>query len=173
MLGERSCRAALQATEAAGPLGHPGSFYGSADTDAALGPWELLMAEAAPRVRYWAWRRPLRRGLCMYMTRSVFDGASPAELRAFMNDDAFRVVWDGSMSLLRRIAPAGGAAGSAPAAGAAAALAEHETAIMQALVAFPKPMASRSYVYGRRVWPRPADGGCYCLCRAEIGRAHV
>lgn len=41
----------------------------------------------------------------------------------------------------------------------------HESVVMQALVQFPKPMASRSYLYARRVWPRPADGGCYCLSK--------
>jgi hypothetical protein len=42
----------------------------------------------------------------------------------------------------------------------------HESAVMQALVQFPKPMTSRSYLYARRVWPRPSDGGCYCLSKA-------
>jgi hypothetical protein len=247
MLGEASSRAALLAKEAGGPVGHPGSFYGSADSDAFLEPWELLVCESSSSVLYWAWRRPLRKGLYMYMTRSVFLGASPAELRAFMNDDAYRVVWDSSMNVLRPIAgpaAAGAAAasnesleamaaavaarmagvaapGSVAAAGPAtscagsssssdgsdrssalgsaasllspfAALASsssdagtadeaavdnscskgtaevllHESGIMQALVQFPKPMASRSYIYARRVWHRPSDGGCYCLSKA-------
>jgi hypothetical protein len=250
MLGEASSRAALLAKEAGGPVGHPGSFYGSADSDAFLEPWELLLCESSSSVLYWAWRRPLRKGLYMYMTRSVFLGASPAELRAFMNDDAYRVVWDGSMNVLRPIAgpaAAGAAAasnesleamaaavaarmagmaspGSVAAAGPTgscassssssseggdgssalssaasllspfAALASssssdantadkaagdddaslsnpsevllHESGIMQALVQFPKPMASRSYIYVRRVWHRPSDGGCYCLSKA-------
>ncbi|KAF6258595.1 hypothetical protein COO60DRAFT_1101716 [Scenedesmus sp. NREL 46B-D3] len=245
MLGEASSRAALLAREAGGPVGHPGSFYGSADTDAFLEPWELLVCESSSSVLYWAWRRPLRKGLYMYMTRSVFLGASPAELRAFMNDDAYRVVWDNSMNVLRQVAgPAvAGAAGTSnasleamaaavaarkaglagPAAAAAAgegcssadepgsrsrtlcssaslpspfsALGDsngsdasstagdgtaheasgnskqaevllHESGVMQALVQFPKPMASRSYIYGRRVWHRPSDGGCYSLSKA-------
>jgi hypothetical protein len=244
MLGEASSRAALLAKEAGGPVGHPGSFYGSADSDAFLEPWELLVCESSSSVLYWAWRRPLRKGLCMYMTRSVFLGASPAELRAFMNDDAYRVVWDSSMNVLRPIAgPAAAGAAKAsnesleamaaavaarlaglatPGAEAAdesyagsssgssegsngsgtlgsaaslpspfAALASssgsavddattdeasssskpaevllHESGILQALVQFPKPMASRSYIYARRVWDRPSDGGCYCLSKA-------
>lgn len=138
------------------------------------------------------------------MTRSVFLGATPAELRAFMNDDAYRVVWDQSMTVLRPVvmpdpqpeAPTGrgsssggvGSSGNAAvelmAAAAAArmsasgdvqgadsssaaqpAVLAHESVVMQALVQFPKPMASRSYLYARRVWPRPADGGCYCLSK--------
>ncbi|KAF8064545.1 Ank3 [Scenedesmus sp. PABB004] len=215
MLGEASSRAALAAREAGGPVGHPGSFYGSADTDACLGPWDLLVAEASASVLYWAWRRPLRKGLHMYMTRSVFLGASPAELRAFMADDAFRVVWDAAMLVLRPVGGGAGAGGGnasveamaaaaaarasssggggggggaadgpaspfADAAGAAeagqrpeavAALLQtevlpHENGVLQALVQFPKPMASRAYLYARRVWPRPSDGGCYCLSKA-------
>jgi hypothetical protein len=236
MLGEASSRAALLAKEAGGPVGHPGSFYGSADSDAFLEPWELLVCESSSSVLYWAWRRPLRKGLYMYMTRSVFIGASPAELRAFMNDDAYRVVWDNAMNVLRPVAgpAAAGAAASnesleamaaavaarmagVAAPGAAAAVDDdsctdgsstlgsttsllspfaavagssgsdagaadaassssssikqsevllHESSIMQALVHFPKPMASRSYIYARRVWHRPSDGGCYCLSKA-------
>lgn len=151
---------------------------------------------------------------CRYMTRSVFLGASPAELRAFMMDDAYRVVWDQSMTVLKPLLNAetcGAAAGSlssgscsnaaveamavATAArmsaasetgeavadphqaagcssdsssqgGRSAAVLPHESAVMQATVQFPKPMASRSYMYARRVWPRPSDGGCYCLSKA-------
>jgi hypothetical protein len=142
------------------------------------------------------------------MTRSVFLGATPAELRAFMNDDAYRVVWDQSTTVLRPVvmpdpqpAAATGRSSSGSGVGsssnaavelmAAAAAARmsasgdaegldsgstgqpvlrpmvlpHESVVMQALVQFPKPMASRSYLYARRVWPRPADGGCYCLSK--------
>lgn len=236
MLGEASSRAALVAREAGGPVGHPTSFYGSADTDDFLEPWDLLVSESNPNVLYWAWRRPLRKGLYMYMTRSVFLGASPAELRAFMNDDAYRVVWDNAMAVLRPMAAAclsgagsssnasveamaaamaartaglapscsnigaaaqpaaeaGGTPSDAMSVGASMSLSPfaadssdeeprsgstgsttvrhellpHESAIMQALVQFPKPMASRSYTYARRVWHRPSDGGCYCLSKS-------
>jgi hypothetical protein len=143
-----------------------------------------------------------------YMTRSVFLGATPAELRAFMNDDPYRVVWDASMHVLRPVvspdapaaAPAAssssrgssgsgsnaavelmaaaaavrmsgagdgadGTSGASASAGGQHVVLPHESAVMQALVQFPKPMASRSYLYARRVWPRPADGGCYCLSK--------
>lgn len=198
MLGERSARAALLAREGGGPVGHPDSFYGRPDDgDAFLQPWEPLLSESSSGVLYWAWRRPLRRGMHMYMTRSVFLRANPRELRTFMNDDAYRAVWDSSMTLLRPLpspappllddghssafaADSGSGAVAAAAAkdgGASACastgewagdacVAPHEQAIMQAMVAFPKPMSARSYVYARRVWDRPSDGGCYCLARA-------
>eukprot|EP00775_Hariotina_reticulata_P006722 gene6722-6941_t len=191
MLGEASSRAALLTGEAGGPVNHPTSFYGSADTDAFLSPWEPLITEGSSSVLYWAWRRPLRKGLFMYMTRSVFLEASPAELRAFMNDDAYRVVWDNAMAVLQPLADVQQGSGSHPGTrnasieAMAAAVAyranaavgggrpaagnevlPHETAVMQAQVQFPKPMASRSYIYTRRVWPRPSDGGCYCLSKS-------
>ena len=31
---------------------------------------------------------------------------------------------------------------------------------------WPRPLASREYLYARRVWDRPADGGCYCVAAA-------
>jgi hypothetical protein len=214
MLGEASARGALAAREAGGPVGHPSSFYGSADSDDAGQPWELLVSAGNAGVLYWGWRRPLRKGLYMYMTRSVFMDASPAELRAFMLDDAYRVVWDNAISVLRPLAAAGAAVPAAAAAAGSAAnsaveamaaataarlsshgggTAEgaaaggsaqdqdhaqqqqplHETAFLQAMVHFPKPMASRSYLYARRVWPRPSDGGCYCLSRGCVVPGHL
>jgi hypothetical protein len=142
------------------------------------------------------------------MTRSVFLDATPAELRAFMMDDAYRVVWDNAVNVLRPLAvedagsarnsSSGGSSSSSSSNAAVEAMAAataarisaagdnsssstpsgddsaaqqaagtlpHELAFLQAMVHFPKPMASRSYVYARRVWPRPSDGGCYCLSR--------
>jgi hypothetical protein len=167
MLGEGSSRAALQQSEGAGPVGHPSSLYGSCDTDGFYGPWEPVLQEVTPgAVQYWAWRRPLRKGLYMYMTRTVFLHAAPAEVRRFMLDDAYRVSWDNSMLRLQHVAPSEAAmAAAAPAAGAAG-VSAGDSGVLYAQVRFPKPMASRAYTYARRVWLRPADGGCYCLSRA-------
>lgn len=219
MLGEASSRSALAAEEAGGPVNHPSSFYGSADTDEFQQPWHLIVSESSANVLYWAWRRPLRKGLYMYMSRTVFLQASPAELRAFMNDDAYRLVWDSSMQVLRHVecstsntgasrivhsnaaaeamavAMAARTSGCSPSNGSDAAgvvkpaelstnssgcehnealdgvnsscyVLPHESGIMQSMVQFPRPMASRSYVYARRVWHRPSDGGCYCLAKS-------
>lgn len=158
MLGEPSCREALARAEAAGPVGSSsGSLYGSSDTDAFYGPWEAIVHEAAPGLRYWGWRRPLRRGLYMYMTRSVFLGVTPPELRAFMMDDGCRTTWDKSMA---QLSPAlAGARGGCD-------RAQRESDVLLAAVRFPKPLGQRSYVYARRVWARACDGGCYVLAKA-------
>lgn len=65
ILGEVSARGALAAREAGGPVGHPSSFYGSADTLDHGDPWELLISEGNDNVMYWGWRKPLRKGLYM------------------------------------------------------------------------------------------------------------
>lgn len=65
MMGESSARGALAAREAGGPVGHPSSFYGSADTLDHQEPWELLVSEGNDSVLYWGWRKPLRNGLYM------------------------------------------------------------------------------------------------------------
>ncbi|GBF95414.1 hypothetical protein Rsub_08376 [Raphidocelis subcapitata] len=157
MLGERSCREALARAEAAGPVGSgAGSLYGAPDTDAFFSPWDPVVQESAPGLLYWGWRRPLRRGLFMYMTRSVFLGVTPAELRAFMMDDACRVRWDRSMAALH---PAMRSSRGARAP-------QRETDVLFASVRFPKPLASRSYTYARRAWARACDGGAYIVSRA-------
>ena len=197
LVGELSSRAALAAREGCGgPVGHPGSLYGSPDTDAFSHGWEPVVAEAAPRLLYWAWRRPLRRGLYAYMTRTVFYGATPAEARAFMLDDSARAAWDDSSALTAPVPPlleaaaraaaearaarggGGGGGGPTAAAAAAATLARAkrmggraESDLLHGRVRMPKPMAPRVYCYARRVWPRPSDGGCYSLARAVGGGA--
>ncbi len=165
MLGEASSRDALARAEAAGPVGSAaGSLYGAPDTDGFYGPWEPVVHESAPGLLYWGWRRPLRRGLYMYMTRSVFLGVTPGEMRVFMNDDACRLAWDRSMAAL----------GSGLRSSRGVCAPQRETDVLYAAVKFPKPLAQRSYVYARRVWARPSDGGCYVLargCGAPAGAA--
>lgn len=156
MLGEGSCREALARAEAAGPVGSSAaSLYGSPDTDGFYGPWEPVVQETAPGLLYWGWRRPLRKGLYMYMTRSVFLGVTPAEMRAFMMDDACRLQWDRSMTAL----------GPALRSLRGVCAPQRETDVLYAAVKFPKPLAQRSYVYARRIWARPSDGGCYVIAR--------
>jgi hypothetical protein len=188
LVGELSSRAALAAREGAGgPVGHPASLYGSPDDAAAFAQgWEPIVAEAAPRLLYWGWRRPLRRGLHAYMTRTVFYGTTPAEARAFMLDDAARPGWDDSVAGTAPVAPMVAAAerlaratatGDANERAAAAHALERarrmggrsESDLLHGRVRLPKPMAPRVYTYARRVWPRPSDGGCYALARACPG----
>lgn len=152
MLGEVSSRAALQQREAGGPVGHPDALYGRPDTDAFYSPWEQVVCESTSSIRYWGWRRPLRNGLYMYMTRSVFLESTPSEVRQFMLDDTYRLNWDTTMFRLESVVPRRAK--------------PQESDLLHARVHFPKPLACRAYTYARRVWQRPADGGCYCLARA-------
>ena len=77
---------------AAAAWGAPNSLFGEPDCPAAASaPWELIVQERSADLAYWAWRRPLR-GLYLYMTQALIEGASPAAVRAFHMDDAARSV---------------------------------------------------------------------------------
>ncbi len=91
----------------------------------------------------------------MYMTRTVFNNATPTDVRRFLLDDAYRVEWDDNTLQLD---PIGSSSGSSKR--------KRKSAFLHSLVRFPKPMTGRVYTYARRVWPRPSDGGCFCLSKA-------
>lgn len=117
--------------------------------------WELMLDEQfeGGRVLHRAWRQPLRKGLHMYRASLVLRDATPGQLRAFQLDDAHRCQWDDNTAALHAL-PAGKVAG------------QPESAFLYSKCRFPMPMAARDYVYARRVWHRPADGGCYCVSRS-------
>jgi hypothetical protein len=125
VLGEASSLAALVAQGLAEPLNQAGSLYGFADSEAVESAWEQVVAEAQPGVAYWGWRRPLRRGLHMYMTRTVFAGVAPAHVAAFMCDDAYRLQWDDAAVALAPLAAAPGRQ-------------LHDSDVMYSRVRFPK-----------------------------------
>ncbi|KAL6778116.1 hypothetical protein ACKKBG_A16975 [Auxenochlorella protothecoides x Auxenochlorella symbiontica] len=153
LLGEGGCEDALRALGAREAWGGGDALLGAADAGAATGDWERIVAERRDGIAYEAWRRPLRRGLYLYRTRAVLEGVRPADVRAFHLDDAARARWDEAATLVARVAPEE-AAPEAP-----------ESCLQKYRSRFPRPMASREYHYARRVWDRPADGGCYALCR--------
>jgi hypothetical protein len=76
----------------AGAWGAPDSVFGELDSSAAASaaPWELIVQERSADLTYWAWRRPMRGGLYLYMTQALLEGASPAAVRAFHMHDAAR-----------------------------------------------------------------------------------
>lgn len=160
--GDAAADVALRLHGLPGPCGHQDSLYGVPDTDQFYLGWDALIHEEKPGLHYWSWRRHLRSGLFMYMTRTIFEDAEPADVRAFYFDDTIRRSWDTTLLDLSPALLAGSS--TTPAAG----LRSLETTVMQARVRFPKPMAPRQYLYCRRVWNRPADGGCYCISRACV-----
>jgi hypothetical protein len=193
LLGDAAAAAALAELGAPGPLGDAaGSLYGAADaagaaavaadaqgdaSAAAAGPrWELVADHTRPGLAVRAWRAPLRGGLYLYRSEATIEGVAPADARPFHLDDQARALWDeGALEVLRlatdEAAGAAGAAGGeqggdgANSSAAARAARHAESCVHAYLSRFPRPMAPRRYLYARRVWHRPADGGCFAICR--------
>lgn len=67
--------------------------------------WELVVEEHKPGLHYWAWRRPLRRGLYMVKSKTLYEGASPQQLLPFTFDMDFRKTWDENMNCQLPIPP--------------------------------------------------------------------
>jgi hypothetical protein len=74
---------------------------------------------------------------------AVMEGALASELRQFMLDDQLRRSWDDSTLDAYEVGPGG-----------AVVRQYRESGAMYARTKFPAPMASREYVYARRVWNR-------------------
>ncbi|KAK9820651.1 hypothetical protein WJX81_006833 [Elliptochloris bilobata] len=154
LLREEPSAQALAARGLPGAWGAPGSLYGVPDTDRCdAGGWELICEAASEEQTYWAWRRPLRAGLYLYRTHAVVEGATAAQLRRFQHDDAARPAWDAALLEACSLPLTDG-------------VNARESGIFHFRARWPRPMASREYVYARRVWPRPSEGGCYSVSRA-------
>jgi hypothetical protein len=167
-MGEPAAARALRDLGAPPAWDAPGSLYGARDAAAAAEAeaaaagaaagddgWEPLLEESRPGLTVRAWRRPLRQGLYMYKTSATLAGVAPRDVRPFHLDDQARQLWDDGVVEVRRVAPAGEARPSRHA----------ESCLHRYISRFPRPMAPREYAYARRVWHRPADGGCYAICR--------
>ena len=171
LLNEPGAAAALTASGGPPPCGAPGSLLGEPDTSgwASTG-WEPIIQETSPALglAYWAWRRPLRRGLYVYRTHAVLDGASPAALRAFQGDDRSRFGWDDTCAATWRLPIQTDASSTTTSTTSPDPLCpETGTAVYRCR--WPRPLRHRLYVYSRRAWHRPADGGAYSIA---VGTHH-
>ncbi|GAB4816531.1 hypothetical protein N2152v2_003577 [Parachlorella kessleri] len=159
-LGEEAAMMASSELGLPAPWGQEPSLFGSEEGAAGAGAageeWEQIVDRSQPGLRYSAWRRPLRRGLYVYRSSAVIEGVSPGELRAFHLDDVGRSTWDDTVMEIQRVKPPS-AAHHPPH--------NSECSLHRFRCRFPMPMAPRVYNYARRVWHRPADGGCYAICR--------
>ena len=84
LIGESSAELAIGQQHAAHPVGPtPASLFGQADASSSAaaaasahsggcggGQWERLVEEHRPGLHYWACRKPLRKGLYMYKSRT-------------------------------------------------------------------------------------------------------
>lgn len=170
MIGEASAELALSQGGYAAAVGpEPGSLFGPFDrSEIYRQGWEPVIEEHKPGLHYWTWRRPLRKGLFMYKSKTVYENATTAQIMDFTYDIEFRRTWDDSVGCQIAIAPPSVAAVSVSLTEAEAKSSGGRSAFMYARTKFPPPMASRDYTYARRCWAKPDDGGCYCISRACV-----
>lgn len=160
LLEEDSSGGALDALGIPTACGGPSTLYGLPDDPVGSNAWEPLNnidAKLLPRgLELRGYRLPLRGGIYMYRSHVVIEGVAPHEVRPFHLDDQARRLWDDGALSVRRVAPQGCSRASRHA----------ESCMLAYLSRFPMPLAPRLYEYARRVWHRPADGGCYAICRS-------
>jgi hypothetical protein len=110
------------------------------------GGWEELMVREAPGVRYSAWRRPAAcgGGLSEWRARTVYLGATAADVAAFQLDSSRRCEWDEGVDAYSPMdgVPAEDALADAP-------------ALEFWRMRYPAPFCPRDYVLARRVWHQP------------------
>ena len=106
----------------------------------------------APGVRYSAWRRPaaVGGGLSEWRSRTVYVGASAADVAAFQLDSPRRCEWDEGVDAF---APLDAAVAEA------AAVAPPELQFWR--MRYPAPFCPRDYVLTRRVWRQPYSAAAY------------
>jgi hypothetical protein len=56
--------------------------------------WKEILRKETESMQYTAWSMPLRKGLKVYRTKTVFRDATAADFVGFMTDDTFRRQWD-------------------------------------------------------------------------------
>lgn len=164
-----------------GVTDHPEIWLHSSTSEG--GPqWEPIVSRTEGGLMYRAWRLPLRNGLYAYKTSATFLDVSPRDLRPFHLDDNARLVWDECALSIDRLQPvfeseSGFSSSSSSDASPPSItttttnnnwrLSKHSEWCLHKYVSkFPRPMAARQYVYARRVWHRPCDGGCYAISSA-------
>ena len=87
----------------------------------------------------------------------MYEGITAAQLRAYQHDDAQRAEWDDSTQDFEHLPSTSAPSCPQP---------PSESKFLYCRTRFPAPLASREYIYARRVWARASDGGCYSVSRA-------
>jgi len=58
------------------------------------GHWKRILERSTETMQYSAYEAPLRKGLNVYCTKTIFKGAAAGDFVKFMTDDAYRKKWD-------------------------------------------------------------------------------
>eukprot|EP00192_Tetraselmis_astigmatica_P008275 CAMPEP_0117661912 /NCGR_PEP_ID=MMETSP0804-20121206/7785_1 /TAXON_ID=1074897 /ORGANISM="Tetraselmis astigmatica, Strain CCMP880" /LENGTH=688 /DNA_ID=CAMNT_0005468801 /DNA_START=661 /DNA_END=2728 /DNA_ORIENTATION=- len=155
LLGEQKAAERLQQDGLPAGCTCTEALFGKADEGegGALQGWDKIVEESLPgKLSYRAFKRPLRRGINMYMTTTVTEDASPREMQRFILDDTNRLKWDDNCLEHTQVKHLEGAAASSH---------RHDSCFLYSRTKFPRPMAAREYVYARRVVE--SGSGCYIV----------
>lgn len=133
---------------------------------------------------------PLTCPTLLAMPAAVYEGVPPDTVAAFTLDLGHKCCWDNTLLQAHPLPPPScclacptqashndAATPTAPAVastpqphlfemGELEGKAAAASAFLYSRCRFPPPMAARDYVYARRVWAKPDDGGCYIVSRS-------
>lgn len=160
-------------------IGEIDSLLGGAPDDID-GRWEPMLREQdlSLQISYTAEKRPLRGGLFVYRTRTVFQAATAAQLRSFNLNDELSLTWNFNTTTFEHL-PAPHESQDSPQLhctmacnSCSASQDTAESAYLYMRCRFPMAMASREYVSCRRVWHRQVDGGC-CVVNVACNNPHA
>jgi len=121
--------------------------------------WKEILRKETESMQYTAWSMPLRKGLKVYRTKTIFRNATAADFIGFMTDDSFRREWDLNSTVwdtdanVRKGMKCGGGAGKKSA----------NLSNIYCRMKIPPPFASRQYFLKRSVWQNErGDGEIIC-----------
>ncbi|KAJ4781401.1 Polyketide cyclase/dehydrase and lipid transport superfamily protein [Rhynchospora pubera] len=112
--------------------------------------WQHMMDRSLPNMSYQAWRREPENSPTQYRSSTIFENATPEQVRDFFWDDEFRISnkWDDMLihyQILEECRTTG-------------------TMIVHWVRKFPFFCSDREYIIGRRIWN--LEGTYYCVTKA-------
>eukprot|EP01025_Chloroclados_australasicus_P025273 TRINITY_DN2527_c0_g5_i1.p1 TRINITY_DN2527_c0_g5~~TRINITY_DN2527_c0_g5_i1.p1 ORF type:complete len:462 (-),score=25.10 TRINITY_DN2527_c0_g5_i1:4367-5752(-) len=112
-------------------------------------PWECIIKESRPGLRYIAYRRPLRNGLYVYKVHQIYSDTTIDELSAFIVNQEFREEWDSHTFQIINLVEADGGSGEE--------IEGQKDVVVYMRSRYPGPMADREFVAAKRFW---RENGC-------------
>ncbi|CAL4971708.1 unnamed protein product [Urochloa decumbens] len=111
--------------------------------------WIKMMEKSLPTMTYQAWRRDAQTGPPQYQSSTIFENATPEEVRDFFGDDEFRMSnkWDDMLIYHKTLEEC------------------QTTGTMKVhwVRKFPFFCSDREYIIGRRIWK--LGGAYYCVTK--------
>ncbi|GAA0164391.1 hypothetical protein LIER_20042 [Lithospermum erythrorhizon] len=107
--------------------------------------WKHMMDHSTSNMSYQSWQRDMENGPPQYCSRTVYEDATPEQLRDFFWDDDFRLKWDDMLvhAFVLEECPTTG------------------TMMVHWVRKFPFFCSDREYIIGRRIWE--SGRSYYCI----------